>query len=94
MKALILIIFGGMFLFVVTWIYQESKKTYRRNLNKYEIAYYVISESIDKYDVSDDNYKKIMFMILDLSRMKHKNREKTSVLTLKFQRKFMLYHFD
>jgi len=77
-----------MALFVGAWFIVEIGQQNIANELEYNDAYAQIDFLINDRKVNDHNYKVIMNRLMDLSRMKYKNREKTEVITLKFMRKF------
>jgi len=84
MKAIILIIFAAMVIFVITWYWQEWKKTKRNRENIYNMKYLWIEDNMENLAVNEDNFRFIRGCLCELGNLKHKNREKTCVLTTKF----------
>jgi len=69
--------------FLVQWGIKQLK-----NENEYELMYSKIEDRIDKLPVNHMNYNMLLNQLAKLGHMKHRNREKTEVLTVTFLRKF------
>ena len=66
-------------------IYQKEKLHFE---NLYNMKYLWLQSRINDYPISEYNYKFIMMHLVELSCMKYKNREKTTVLTMEFLKKY------
>lgn len=76
---------------VVLFIYDQYLEYRRRQLQRekeYELKYKQIFSLIAKAEVCNRNYDLILAHLIDLGQMRHKNREKTEVLTMKFFMRF------
>ena len=70
--------------FIIKWCLNEIKKEHDKNEADYDKKYNQVKKMIDKNKVRDLSYDWIMMLLTNLGKMKHKNREKTSVLTTNF----------
>jgi len=72
------------------WIVEYGKKQLKQE-REYEKLYSEISDMIncDLYSINESNYRYIKDELIKLGKLKFKNKEKTSVLTTKFFRKYV-----
>ena len=87
-SGITLVFFGIMFLFVAAWYIVEIGKRNAKNATIYEKDYETISTEIDNLKVDKLNYDYLLKHLMILGQLKYKNKEMTSVLTVKFFRKF------
>jgi hypothetical protein len=71
--------------FYLLWLW--GKKAAQRE-NEYEQLYSRIEGYIEMHSIDLVSYKTIMDELIKLGKLKHKNREKTSVLTCRFFTKY------
>jgi hypothetical protein len=69
------------------WIVEYDKEQLKRE-REYENLYSEIYNMIESYYIYDANYKYIKDWLIELGKLKFKNKEKTSVLTVKFFTKY------
>jgi hypothetical protein len=71
--------------FYLLWLW--GKKSAERE-REYEKLYLCIEAYIETYEINEWNYKTILNELVNLGQLRYKDREKTSVLTTKFFRKY------
>ena len=77
-----------MALIVGVWYVVELGQQNVANFNEYESLYLYCKHLVRNYEVNDHNYKFIMKQLTALGQLKHKNKEKTHVLSCEFWRRF------
>ena len=70
--------------FCIAWYISEYGKNQARQYQEYEHLYSRITYVIDEYDITEQTYDYLMKLLERLGQMKYKDKEKTSVLTVKF----------
>lgn len=85
----ICVAFAGIFFLIGYWIVHAGKRAAQRE-NEYEQLYSEITKMIDckLAAINEANYDFIIDELIKLGKLKHKDKEKTSVLTVKFFRKY------
>ena len=75
---------------VLLWIIVEWGQRGIAYFNDYEAQYKYIQDKINDKDleITEGNYNILMDRIIALSKMKHKNKEKTTVLAQEFAVRF------
>jgi predicted PurR-regulated permease PerM len=88
----ICVAFAGVFFLIGYWIVRAGKRAAQRE-NEYEKLYSEITKMIDNNlaAINEANYDFIMDKLIKLGRLKHKDREKTTVLNIKFIRKYSTF---
>ena len=75
-------------LIIAAWIIVEIGKCNTENYNDYELQYEKIKNLINDCDINEITFKYILKRLKLLSQMKHKNSEKTTILTVEFFQRF------
>lgn len=86
--TLICILLFIMTIVVFAWVIWEWGKYNAREHNEYERKYARIQKLINECQVCQKNYDWILLLLQHLGKLKYKNKEKTSVLTIEFFRKY------
>ena len=87
MTTLLIILFIAGLSAVAVMIIERGIKN-AINYNNYEFIYDLCKAFIYESEVNSNNYKFIMKLLKCLGQMKHKNKEKTSILTVEFFQRF------
>ena len=83
-----------MIVYVIIMQYKDRKRKQRIRENMYNRKYLWLKDIIYSYELHKDNYNFIKTQLIKLGQMEYKNREKTSVLTCEFFRRFARYAKD
>ena len=73
---------------VLLWIIVEWGQRGVANFEDYEFQYKYLKYVIENTEPSEANYNIILDRLIALSKMKHKNKEKTTVLAQEFAVRF------
>ena len=84
LTTITLVIMFLMTICVIAWLIWENGKINAKNAADYEKFYSQVYVIIDINKVCESNYNYIKKLLIRLGKMKHKNREKTSVLSTNF----------
>ena len=76
------------FLTCIYFIWKEIRKERKANELAYDMKYLHIQDAVTKWEVCESNFAYLKDQLKQLGHLKHKNREKTTVLTVSF---FMKY---
>ena len=74
--------------FCIAWYIAEYGKKQAKRYQEYELLYDRITFIIQEYDITEQTYDYLMKLLERLGQMKYKDKEKTSVLTIKFLTKY------
>jgi hypothetical protein len=74
--------------------YKDWKINKERIELKYLMKYTCLQERIRKAEITEKNYFDLTNDLIDLSRMKYRDKEKNQVLTMTFLEKFRLFSKD
>ena len=88
LTTIYLVILFFMTICVILWLIWENGKINAKNAADYDKFYSQIYVIIETHEVCEMNYKYIMRLLTRLGKMKYRNKEKTSVLTMRFFRKY------
>jgi len=72
------------FIFWLSEIYQAWKAKQKALELQYDMKYLWLSNLIGTSEITMKNYKKILHQLAELGQLEWKNREKTTVLTMRF----------
>ncbi len=91
---LIFFVFGS----VLVWMLISWGRKFKKKINaeklEYDVFYLWLSGCIEKYELHKDNYSYLKTKLLELRQMKYKDHERTSVLTVRFFRRFERFALD
>ena len=88
LTTIYLVILFFMIITVACYFIWEEGKRNAKNAADYDKFYSQIYVIIETHEVCEMNYKWIMRLLTRLGKMKYRNKEKTSVLTMRFFRKY------
>lgn len=92
--AIMLFVLFLMAVFVILWlIFEYGKRQLTREM-EYEKLYENIQGDVFLYDVTTENYQRILAKLKILSNLRWKNHEKTTVLTCTFLKKFAVVRMN
>jgi heme/copper-type cytochrome/quinol oxidase subunit 2 len=88
-----LIFFGILIWMLVSW---GKKFKHQKDTEKfeYDMFYLWLKACIEKYELHRDNYSFLKTKLIELGQLKHKDKERTSVLTVQFFRRFERFALD
>jgi|GEM_PF-4298021 len=78
---------------IIWWLIAWGKKEVT-NKFEYDMFYLWLKDCIENYALHKDNYNFVKTKLIELGQLKYKDKERTSVLTVQFFRRFERFAKD
>ncbi len=91
---LIFLILGGILIWMFVSWGREFKRNFKQEKLEYDMFYLWLKTCIEKYELHRDNYSFLKTKLIELGQLKHKDKERTSFLTVQFFRRFERFALD
>jgi hypothetical protein len=87
----VILFFGGIFGVIkfIIWYGKRNSRLAEQELT-YDIMYLNLKTIIDAWKVTENNYNQIQDYFLEMIKLPHKNREKTTILYMEFLNRWKL----
>ena len=89
MTTIILVLLFVAAVIIMAWLIARVGRKNLVDALDYDMRYLWLKDRVDTYSVNEYNYKYLKDQLLKLGQMQYKNREKTSVLTTTFFKRFL-----